>query len=379
MRQGAAISAAIHGGLLAWAMLGGLFSSEPPEMTLKVSEVTLLSEEELTSLGSPENVVQPGFMDAPSIFDESAHLDDPTIEMPSIEPPQLPDEPMLVPDENPAIASPDSPIPGILEFAPPEIEDLASSVVDMPEPPPIFEVAPPQSERVDTAPAPRPEPEVKIADSAQEEIAPGEVEEAERPAEEQEATAKKEASTRIVTEAERSPTEIFSVVPMLRPTRIDPSQQETELSEAPDTETSQQETDSQKIMSAILQDKESRDSSVASRGPERDSDERLTVSDIEGLNREIQPCWNVGALSSEASRVVVTISIQFDREGKPIKGGTRRVEASRSTISAQNQAYEVAIRAVTQCLRNGYEFPPEKYEQWRQIELTFNPERMRLK
>jgi len=39
----------------------------------------------------------------------------------------------------------------------------------------------------------------------------------------------------------------------------------------------------------------------------------------------------------------------------------------------------VAIRAVTNCLRNGYEFPPEKYEQWKQIELTFNPEKMRLK
>ena len=380
MRQGAAISAAIHGVLLALATFGGLFSFESAEMELKVSEVTLLTEAELTSLGSPESVIQPSLMEAPSFFGDTSQLKVPLIEPPAIQVPQLPEEPLQVPDDNPAIASPDSPsIPSISEFPSPDLNSFLAQVVDIPEPLPTFDAAPPPSERVDAAPAPRPEPETKIAETVQEEIAPGEEEEPDRPAEEQEATARKEASTRIVTEAERSPKEVFSVAPMQRPAKLETARRESEPPKPPDSDSARAETPGDKIRSAILQDKRLLEDSAASDIENQIAEERLTSSDINGLNRAIQPCWNVGALSSEASRVVVTISIRFDREGRPVKNGTKRVEASRSTQAAQRQAYEVAIRAVTQCLRNGYEFPPEKYEQWKQIELTFNPEKMRLK
>ena len=31
------------------------------------------------------------------------------------------------------------------------------------------------------------------------------------------------------------------------------------------------------------------------------------------------------------------------------------------------------------CGASGFDLPPEKYAQWREIEMTFNPERMRIR
>jgi hypothetical protein len=43
------------------------------------------------------------------------------------------------------------------------------------------------------------------------------------------------------------------------------------------------------------------------------------------------------------------------------------------------QAFEAARRAIIRCGATGFPLPPEKYDQWRSIEMVFNPERMRIK
>ena len=40
---------------------------------------------------------------------------------------------------------------------------------------------------------------------------------------------------------------------------------------------------------------------------------------------------------------------------------------------------EKARRAILRCQRGGFPLPVEKYAQWQQIEMTFNPEGMRLR
>jgi hypothetical protein len=47
--------------------------------------------------------------------------------------------------------------------------------------------------------------------------------------------------------------------------------------------------------------------------------------------------------------------------------------------AAARQAFEAARRAVLRCGASGFKLPPEKYEQWRNIEMVFNPESMRIK
>jgi hypothetical protein len=43
------------------------------------------------------------------------------------------------------------------------------------------------------------------------------------------------------------------------------------------------------------------------------------------------------------------------------------------------QAYEAARRAIIICGKNGFPLPADKYDQWRDIEMVFNPERMRIR
>ncbi|MEM9438259.1 MAG: energy transducer TonB, partial [Pseudomonadota bacterium] len=38
-----------------------------------------------------------------------------------------------------------------------------------------------------------------------------------------------------------------------------------------------------------------------------------------------------------------------------------------------------ARRAIIRCGATGFDLPREKYDQWRQIEMTFNPEEMRTR
>ena len=93
----------------------------------------------------------------------------------------------------------------------------------------------------------------------------------------------------------------------------------------------------------------------------------------------MQRCWNVGSLSSEALATTVVVSVPMFENGKPDTGGIRMLNHSGGSAAAAQQAYEAARRAIIRCGNDGFNLPPEKFEQWRDIEMTFNPERMRIK
>ena len=105
----------------------------------------------------------------------------------------------------------------------------------------------------------------------------------------------------------------------------------------------------------------------------------MTTGEKDALRVAVQGCWNVGSLSTEALRVTVTVGVSMDRQGRPMPGSVRMLGADGGTDSAANQAYEAARRAIIRCGARGYDLPAEKYAQWREIEMTFNPERMRIK
>ena len=48
---------------------------------------------------------------------------------------------------------------------------------------------------------------------------------------------------------------------------------------------------------------------------------------------------------------------------------------------AQRTAFDWARRAILRCQveNGGYKLPPEKYAQWQQVEVTFNPTDMRVR
>ncbi|MFN3146875.1 MAG: hypothetical protein ACE368_17275 [Paracoccaceae bacterium] len=66
-------------------------------------------------------------------------------------------------------------------------------------------------------------------------------------------------------------------------------------------------------------------------------------------------------------------------DGRPDTATIRLIDFSGGSDAAARQAFEAARRAVIRCGARGYDLPADKYEQWRDIEMTFNPERMRIR
>jgi hypothetical protein len=105
----------------------------------------------------------------------------------------------------------------------------------------------------------------------------------------------------------------------------------------------------------------------------------LTGGEKEGLRVAVQQCWNTGSLSSEALLVTVVVSVEMATDGKPQSNSIQMLSAIGGSNEAAKQAFEAARRAIIRCGARGYDLPSDKYEQWREIEMTFNPERMRIK
>lgn len=102
----------------------------------------------------------------------------------------------------------------------------------------------------------------------------------------------------------------------------------------------------------------------------------LTIDESRSIERLIKREWNIGVLSSAAQRVIVVVRIHLDQQGNLIR--TQLVESRGGRGDAVDKAYEVARRAISKGLKDGIGLPKEKYEQWKVIEITFDPKEMRL-
>ncbi|MEK6216507.1 MAG: energy transducer TonB, partial [Boseongicola sp.] len=57
----------------------------------------------------------------------------------------------------------------------------------------------------------------------------------------------------------------------------------------------------------------------------------------------------------------------------------RQVSAAGGDAATQRAAFDAARRAILRCQKGGFPLPVEKYEHWRDIEMTFNPEGMQVR
>ena len=105
----------------------------------------------------------------------------------------------------------------------------------------------------------------------------------------------------------------------------------------------------------------------------------LTGGEKEGLRVAISRCWNVGSLSTDALGTTVVVAVEMEQNGRPITGSIRLVSSSGGSATGERQAFEAARRAIIRCGTQGFGLPVEKYDQWREIEMTFNPEGMQFR
>lgn len=100
---------------------------------------------------------------------------------------------------------------------------------------------------------------------------------------------------------------------------------------------------------------------------------RMTATELDFLRERLARCWNppIGYVNSADVRVALIITLNVDGS---LAGMPQVVEAPQGQFA--NLAPETAIRAVRQCAP--YNLPPEKYDTWRQVKVTFDPRDMGL-
>lgn len=361
MNTGQIISGLGHIGLIGVAFFGGTFQAEP--LPFDVTEVTAISAEEYAALiardPEPEAVANVDTPEPPHIGqapDLSSQADD----APDLSQPEVSEA--AAPDDAPEITEPAPPDAEVSDEAPvllPPQEDLAALVPEIGE-----DAAPQAAPRVAPEPVAQPEPDVKIDDVDQQETAPDES--AEQVEETQEETAREEATTEIVTEAERA--EEAAPARSLRPKSRPQRSEATQTAETPAQDSSA--TDD--AVAAALND-------VQAAEPRAPSGPPLTRGEKDALRVSVQQCWNVGSLSTDALNTTVVVAVSMTEDGRPIINSISMLSSSGGSGAAAKQAFEAARRAIIRCGANGFPLPAEKYGQWQDIEITFNPENMRIK
>lgn len=337
MPPGHIISGAAHAALLVWVLAGPVFQAAPPEIA--VANVTVVSAREFAALTPSERDPEPEPQPEPA----------PEVAAPPVAPPPAPEpepalpgpEQTLIPEQDIAVDAPPAPGPAVPETADRIAPDIA------PEPAP--EAAPGEVEQAPSAPDPDAAPETQEA---------------------QEETAPEAAATEITTEAEapsRAPLTSF------RPPSRPDAPQLADADDPPQADPEAAADPLQDDVLAALQEAQQTEAPAAPSGPP------LTEGERDALRVAVSNCWNVGALSTEGLGTTVVVAVELLEDGKPNAGSVRLVASEGGTDASARQAFETARRAIIRCGARGFDLPADKYEHWKEIEMTFNPENMRVK
>ena len=112
--------------------------------------------------------------------------------------------------------------------------------------------------------------------------------------------------------------------------------------------------------------------------PNFDAAAPITISQIDAIRRHFEKCWNIPAGAREAENLLVDIKVELDPDAM-----VQRAEivdrARMATDPFYRAAAESALRAVLNPLCRSLKdvaLPPEQYEQWKDMTISFNPKEM---
>lgn len=102
----------------------------------------------------------------------------------------------------------------------------------------------------------------------------------------------------------------------------------------------------------------------------------MTGSERDSFRIAVNSCWNVDP-GTAAARVTVEVAFTLDRNGRV--DGEPRLLSSSGDAAATATAFEAARLAILRCQGGGYQLPPEKFDQWRDVTMTFDPSGLRVR
>lgn len=371
---GNTVSAALHLGLIVWVAMGDWLFKPKPNEPMQLAEVTIMSETEFAALqaaapAAPTPAPTPEPTPAPEPAPEPAPTPDPTPEpAPTPEPPPEP-EPVAEPAPDPT-----PPMP--------QVEEASTLLLDQISQRPKPRPAP----RVADVPSEAPPPDAQTADTVQEAVtADATAEPSPQPV--QEAAAPPEATTEIVTEATEtvdkpeSSAPLTSARPRSRPARPEPT---PEPPPAPEPQPAATETDTAAVEDALAQALAAESETQAAGGNgTAAAGPPLTAGEKDAMVLSVKQCWLLGQASTDVMNTTVTVAFDMTPDGKVVSSSVRMVGSTGGTDISVKTAFDTARRAILRCQtyggRNGYPLPADKYDSWKQVEITFDPNSMRLR
>ena len=380
MNTGQYISAGAHFGFITYVLLGGFFLNPNDTDPVQTQEVSLISESDFAALSRVET--------APDLPNEATQITAPNVDSAALSnPEQQPPEPAdpvtpptpTVPEPAPTppepIRSPEpvAPTPPSPDVAP-EIstEDPGAGLPDIPDQRPTPRPVP----RIAPEAVINPEQTPDIADRVIPEVAPDATATAE-PVPDQPAAAPKEAVTEIVTEAEKPSGMSTSPRPKARPQAIAAqaaarkAEDQAKAAAASDAAANA----AADAASALVAEA----TSETPAAPSRPTGPPMSAGEKDALRVAVQQCWNTGSMSTAAQRTKVTVGVSMNQDGTPIVGSIKLLGSSGGTAASAEQAFQTARRAIIICGKSGFQLPVEKFDEWREIEIGFDPEKMRFK
>lgn len=384
MNTGQIVSAVGHVCLLLWVAIGDwLFTAkEMPEVT--VAEVSLMTSSEFDAMMEASPAAAPA---------EPAAQPDAPAEQPAEPAQPKPTEPPPVVEDIPAEV-PVSDAPQPIE-APEPVAPIADTEQPVPVAPSDVKPKPRPIDRVAAVPVDSTVDAPEIADTvtpkASEDAAP------DAPViEDQPEAAPEEATTQIVTEAveteDNAPQlpKMASLPPRSRPKDLVKPEQppEEQVASAEPAPEDTADADAAAIAAAVAAaaseatadaPAEPTDTGAASGESNAPSGPPMTGAETDAMRVAVQACWNVGALSMEALRTTVVVGVSVNQDGKPDSASVKLVSSDGGDDTAVGQAFEAARRAIIRCGSKGFPLPPEKYDQWKELELVFDPNGMRMR
>jgi hypothetical protein len=98
---------------------------------------------------------------------------------------------------------------------------------------------------------------------------------------------------------------------------------------------------------------------------------KMTANELDLLRARLAQCWSPPLGWTDPAEVRVVLMIDLNADGS-VAGSPSVLEAPQGSYSTT--APESALRAVRRCAP--YNLPPEKYDDWKQVKITFDPRDM---
>ncbi len=411
MQAGAVISAIFHSGLLLLLVIGETRREMMPEDEMAVADVSLISLEEFEELrrsGPPVELdnLEPPVATKELPQEERTAVEPESVAVEPVEVPEQPDAPAQAPSEevpqpsqplevsNPAqepddlqqdkpagesdplrlVADGQDQVELIAEAIPETLESARQPASESEVPVPVDEPVQPQTEPV--AAEETKEELTELADRQQPEMISAPIS---RPRRRPQSATGPEVVPEPEPEPKPVPEPELEPEPEPKPEPEPEPKPEPEPEPEPKPEPEPEPMDEPSIADLISKVVDDSVETIAEEGSSRNTGPPLTANERDGLRRRIEKCWNIAALPDEARWFTITVSAELDRNGRPLPESIKLNGADGGSPEARQKAFEVARRAIRRCLNDGHSMPAEKYQRWRRLEITFNPEEMRIR